>query len=48
MAYNPPVAVYDACVPYPFHLSNVISSASSTVSSRLSWTNDIQDEWMRP
>ena len=24
MASNPPVAVYDACVLYPFHLRNIL------------------------
>jgi predicted nucleic acid-binding protein len=47
MTSRPPVAVYDACVLYPFHLRNVLiqSAFDGLVDAR--WTDDIHDEWMR-
>jgi predicted nucleic acid-binding protein len=47
MASEPPVAVYDACVLYPFHLRNVLVQCAfdSLVDAR--WTDDIHVEWMR-
>ncbi len=47
MAYKPPVAVYDACVLYPFHLRNLLvqCAADKLVSAR--WSDEIHEEWMR-
>lgn len=47
MASDPPVAVYDACVLYPFHLRNILIQCAfdGLVESR--WTDDIHDEWIR-
>ncbi len=47
MAYKPPVAVYDACVLYPFHLRNLLvqCAADRLVSAR--WSEAIHEEWMR-
>ena len=47
MAYEPPVAVYDACVLYPFHLRNLLvqCAADRLVSAR--WSEAIHEEWMR-
>jgi hypothetical protein len=47
MASDPPVAVYDACVLYPFQLCNVLiqSSFDGLVAAR--WTDEIHDEWIR-
>jgi hypothetical protein len=46
MAYRPPVAVYDACVLYLFHLRNLLQCAvDRLVQAR--WTDEIHDEWIR-
>jgi len=47
MAFNPVVAVCDACILYPFHLRNVIVQASADRLFHARWTNAIHDEWMR-
>ena len=47
MASNPPVAVYDACVLYPFHLRNVLIQCAFDGLVEARWTDDIHDEWMR-
>jgi hypothetical protein len=47
MANNPPVAVYDACVLYPFHLRNVLIQSAFDGLVEARWTDDIHDEWMR-
>lgn len=47
MAFNPVVAVCDACILYPFHLRNVIVQAGVDRLFRARWTNEIHDEWMR-
>jgi len=47
MAFKPPVAVFDACVLYLFHLRNILIQCAfdSLVDAR--WTDDIHAEWMR-
>lgn len=47
MAFEPWVAVFDACTLYPFHLRNVIvqSAVDRLVEAR--WTDAIHDEWIR-
>lgn len=47
MAFNPVVAVCDACILYPFHLRNVIVQAAVDRLVQARWTNEIHDEWMR-
>lgn len=41
MASNPPVAVYDACVLYPFHLRNVLVQCAFDGLVEARWTDDI-------
>ena len=47
MASNPPVAVYDACVLYPFHLRNVLIQCAFDGLVEARWTDEIHDEWIR-
>src|SRR5687767_801593 len=47
MAYRPPVAVYDACVLYPFHLRNILVQCAFDGLVEARWTDDIHDEWIR-
>jgi predicted nucleic acid-binding protein len=47
MASDPPVAVYDACVLYPFHLRNILIQCAFDGLVEARWTDDIHDEWMR-
>lgn len=47
MAFNPVVAVCDACILYPFHLRNVIVQAGVDRLVHARWTDEIHDEWMR-
>jgi len=47
MASEPPVAVYDACVLYPFHLRNVLIQCAFDGLVEARWTDEIHDEWMR-
>jgi predicted nucleic acid-binding protein len=47
MASKPPVAVYDACVLYPFHLRNVLIQCAFDGLLEARWTDDIHDEWIR-
>ena len=41
MASNPPVAVYDACVLYPFHLRNILIQCAFDGLAEARWTDDI-------
>jgi predicted nucleic acid-binding protein len=47
MASSPPVAVYDACVLYPFHLRNILIQCAFDGLVEARWTDNIHDEWMR-
>jgi predicted nucleic acid-binding protein len=47
MASKAPVAVYDACVLYPFHLRNVLIQCAFDGLVDTRWTDDIHAEWMR-
>ncbi len=47
MVFKPPVAVYDACVLYPFHLRNILIQCAFDGLVEARWTDDIHDEWMR-
>lgn len=47
MAYKPAVAVYDACVLYPFHLRNLLVQCAVDRLVDARWTDAIHDEWIR-
>jgi hypothetical protein len=47
MAFSPVVAVFDACILYPFHLRNVIVQTGVDRLVHARWTDEIHDEWMR-
>jgi len=47
MASRPPVAVYDACVLYPFHLRNVLIQCAFDGLVEARWTDEIHAEWIR-
>lgn len=47
MAYEPPVAVLDACVLYPFHLRNLLVQCAVDRLIEARWTDEIHEEWMR-
>ena len=47
MASNPPVAVYDACVLYPFHLRNILIQCAFDGLVEARWTDEIHDDSMR-
>lgn len=47
MAFEPSVAVLDACVLYPFHLRNILVQAAVDRLVEARWTDAIHDEWIR-
>lgn len=47
MAFEPQVAVLDACVLYPFHLRNILVQAAVDRLVEARWTDAIHDEWTR-
>src|ERR1700751_1402422 len=47
MASKRPVAVYDACVLYPFHLRNLLVQCAVDGVVEARWTSEIHDEWIR-
>lgn len=47
MTYKPPVAVYDACVLYPFHLRNLLVQCAVDRLVEARWSREIHDEWIR-
>jgi hypothetical protein len=47
MAFEPSVAVFDACILYPFHLRNIIVQAAVDRLIEARWTDEIHDEWVR-
>jgi predicted nucleic acid-binding protein len=47
MAFEPPIAVFDACILYPFHLRNIVVQAAVDRVIEARWTDAIHDEWMR-
>ncbi len=47
MAYKPAIAVYDACVLYPFHLRNLLVQCGVDRLIDVRWTDAIHDEWIR-
>jgi hypothetical protein len=47
MAFEPSVAVFDACILYPFHLRNIVVQAAVDRLVEARWTDTIHDEWIR-
>ena len=47
MAYRPPVAVFDACVLYPFHTRNLLVQCAVDRLVDARWSDDIHEERMR-
>ena len=47
MAFEPPVAVFDACILYPFHLRNIAVQVAADRLVEARWTDEIHDEWIR-
>jgi hypothetical protein len=47
MAFEPAIAVYDACILYPSHLRNIVVQAAVDRLIEARWTDEIHDEWMR-
>jgi hypothetical protein len=46
-AFKPTIAVFDACILYPFHLRNVVVQPAVDRLVEGRWTDEIHDEWMR-
>ncbi len=47
MAFEPSVAVFDACILYPFRLRNIVVQAAVDRLVEARWTDKIHDEWIR-
>jgi hypothetical protein len=47
MAFEPSVAVFDACILYPFHLRNIVVRAAVDRLVEARWTDEIHGEWIR-
>jgi hypothetical protein len=47
IAFEPSVAVFDACILYPFHLRNIVVQAAVDRLVEARWTDEIHDEWIR-
>lgn len=47
MAFEPSVAVFDACILYPFHLRNIVVQAAVDRLVEARWTDKIHEEWIR-
>lgn len=47
MAYEPPIALLDACVLYPFQVRNLLVQCGVDRLIEVRWTDQIHDEWMR-
>jgi hypothetical protein len=47
MAFEPPIAVFDACILYPFHVRNIVVQAAVDRVVDARWTDAIHDEWIR-
>jgi predicted nucleic acid-binding protein len=47
MAFEPAVAVFDACILYPFHLRNALVQAAVDRLVEACWTDEMHDEWIR-
>jgi predicted nucleic acid-binding protein len=47
MAFEPSVAVFDACILYPFHLRNIVVQTAVDRLVEARWTDEIHEEWIR-
>ena len=47
MAFEPSVAMFDACILYPFHLRNIVVQAAVDRLVEARWTDAIHEEWIR-
>ncbi|CAN7672415.1 PIN domain-containing protein [Phyllobacterium sp. LjRoot231] len=47
MPFEPQIAIYDACVLYPFHLRNLLIQCAVDRLVEARWTDEIHDEWIR-
>ena len=47
MVFKPSVAVYDACVLYPFHLRNILVQFAADGLVDAHWSEEIHEEWIR-
>jgi hypothetical protein len=47
MAFEPSIAVFDACILYPFHLRNIVVQAAVDRLVEARWTDAIHQEWIR-
>jgi PIN domain len=47
MAFEPSVAVFDACILYPFHLRNILVQLAVDRLVEARWTDEIHNEWIR-
>jgi hypothetical protein len=47
MVFKPAVAVFDACILYPFHVRNILVQAAVDRLVEARWTDEIHDEWIR-
>lgn len=47
MAFEPPIAVFDACIFHPFHLWNIVVQAAVDRVVEGRCTDAIHDEWIR-
>jgi len=47
MAFEPSIAVFDACILYPFHLRNIVVQAAVDRLVEARWSDEIHDEWIR-
>jgi predicted nucleic acid-binding protein len=47
MAFEPTVAVFDACILYPFHLRNIVVQVAVDRLVEARWSDQIHDEWIR-
>lgn len=45
MVLEPSVAVFDACILYPFHLRNIVVQAAVDRLVEGRWTDAIHGEW---
>ena len=45
-AFEPPVAVFDACILYPFRLRNIVVQVAADQWVQARWTDEIHDEWI--
>ena len=47
MAFEPSIAIFDACILYPFHLRNIVVQAAVDRLVEARWTDAIHEEWIR-